>query len=45
MFESTTSFNQDISRWNMKRALFYDDMFNDCPINKEYMPKKVKHKK
>ena len=38
MFYNATSFNQDLSKWDLK-GKNTKDMFSDCPIKDEYKPK------
>ena len=38
MFCNATSFNQDISKWNIKNV-DASNMFKNCPIKDEYKPK------
>jgi surface protein len=38
MFQDATSFNQDISSWNVSKVTEHDDMFKDININEQYKP-------
>lgn len=38
MFNYATSFNQDLSEWDLTKKNTID-MFKDCPIKDEYKPK------
>ena len=38
MFYNATSFNQDLSKWDLK-GKEKDNIFYGCPIKKEYKPK------
>ena len=38
MFSNATSFNQDLSKWDLKGKK-KDEIFDGCPIKKEYKPK------
>jgi hypothetical protein len=38
MFYCATSFDQDLSKWDLK-GKETEGIFNDCPIKNEYKPK------
>ena len=38
MFYNASSFNQDLSKWDLKGKKKIE-IFNGCPIKKEYKPK------
>ena len=42
MFYGSDTFNQDLSSWKLKDNCTKYSMFVDCPIKKEYKPKKKK---
>ena len=39
MFEDNKYFNRDISNWDILHVIIKDDIFNNCPIKREYKPK------
>ena len=39
MFWYCTSFNQDLSCWNVSNVIYKDSIFHNCPIKNEYKPK------
>ncbi len=41
MFGDARSFNQDLSKWKLKRGCDTNYMFVECPIKKEFKPKGI----
>ena len=39
MFDNCTSFNQDISGWDVSKVKRNNYIFNKCPIEEKYKPK------
>jgi len=39
MFNGALSFNQDISKWNIRELVYSHSIFDDCNIREEYKPK------
>jgi hypothetical protein len=42
MFIYAFAFNQDISRWNVKKVKLHTDMYEYCPIKEKYKPNGIK---
>ena len=42
MFSYAEQFNQDISGWNIKDNIIINNIFENCPIKKEYKPEKCR---
>ena len=39
MFNGCTSFNQDLSGWDVSKVIYTIGAFTNCPIQEEYKPK------
>ena len=42
MFDYALSFNQDISCWNISNKTVTYNIFDDCPIQEGYKPKRCR---